>query len=184
VEPDASNSLTAIVDEHYEALYRFALSLARNEVEAADLTQQTFFILAQHAKQIRDPAKVKSWLFTTLRREFLHLKRQEVHHPHEEFRPELHGDVSMDSAILRTIDAKAVAEALHSVDPVFRSVLELFYYGGLSYREISEALGVPVGTVMSRLSRGKQQLREVLFQIKSSSSKKIIPLSQDEEASH
>ena len=63
--------LEAVVGRFYASLYRFALSLTKNEAEAGDLTQQTFFILAQRSHQIRDTSKVKCWLFTTLRREFL-----------------------------------------------------------------------------------------------------------------
>jgi RNA polymerase sigma-70 factor, ECF subfamily len=63
--------LEAIVSEHYANLYRFGLALAKNESEAADLTQETFLILAKHKEQIREPETIKSWLFTTLRREFL-----------------------------------------------------------------------------------------------------------------
>ena len=55
--------LEAIVGRFYAALYRFALSLTKNEAEAADLTQQTFLILAQRSHQIRDVSKVKCWLF-------------------------------------------------------------------------------------------------------------------------
>ena len=57
--------LEAVVGRFYTSLYRFALSLTKNEAEAGDLTQQTFFILAQRSHQIRDTSKVKCWLFTT-----------------------------------------------------------------------------------------------------------------------
>ena len=63
--------MESIVSRFYPPLYRYALSLSKREAEAVDLTQQTFFILAQRAHQIRDISKVKCWLFTTLRREFL-----------------------------------------------------------------------------------------------------------------
>jgi len=53
-------------------------------------------------------------------------------------------------------------EALGRVEEPFRSVLELFYIGDLSYKEIADALGIPIGTVMSRLSRGKDQLKKGL----------------------
>lgn len=62
---------THLVDAHYVPLYRFALSLARNGAAAGDLVQQTFFIWATKGESLRDSAKAKSWLFTTLYREFL-----------------------------------------------------------------------------------------------------------------
>src|ERR1043165_8893852 len=62
---------TALVDEHYQTLYRFALSLTRSESDASDLTQQTFLIWANKGHQLREAAKAKFWLFRTLHRSFL-----------------------------------------------------------------------------------------------------------------
>jgi RNA polymerase sigma-70 factor, ECF subfamily len=154
--------LQAIVSEHYTALYRFGLALTKNESEAADLTQQTFLILAEHQEEIRDPERIKCWLFTTLRRQFLRKVRSEIAHPEVEFQPEEHQLQTTDSSALRTIDARTALAALQMVEVNYRSALELFYLGDLSYKEISVALGVPIGTVMSRLSRGKEQLRRAL----------------------
>ena len=67
-----------IVDRFYPmSLYRFALSLARNEPDACDLTQQTFSVWAAKGHLLRDASKVKSWLFTTLYREFISIRRRE-----------------------------------------------------------------------------------------------------------
>ena len=65
--------IEAIVGPCYASLYRFALSLTRNEVEACDLTQQTFFRLARRSRQIRDTKKIRWWLYTTLRRDVLQI---------------------------------------------------------------------------------------------------------------
>src|ERR1043166_3449101 len=73
-----------LVDRYYNGLYQFALSLARNETEAADLTQQTFYMWATKGRQLRDATKVKSWLFTTLYRDFLKARRREDRFPHQE----------------------------------------------------------------------------------------------------
>src|SRR5262249_58296061 len=70
-----------LVDQQYAPLFRFALSLARSEAEAADLTQQTFFLWAAKGHQLRDRSKAKSWLFTTLYREFLNRRRPQVRFP-------------------------------------------------------------------------------------------------------
>ena len=155
-------NLESIASEFYASLYRFAFSLARNESEAADLTQQTFFILAQRSHQIRDVSKVKCWLFTTLRREFLRNARHQSNHPETEFLPEHHDSSIVDPAALRLLDARTALDALRKVDGTYRTALELFYLEELSYKEIAEILRIPVGTVMSRLSRGKEQLKAVL----------------------
>lgn len=153
--------LERLVDEHYANLYRFALSLARNEAEAADLTQQTYFQLATRGGQIRDLKKAKSWLFTTLRREFLRLRRQTGRFTSidEDGSPEPEAPETIGDEALRAADAALVMEALTGVREVFREPLALFYLDDLSYREIAEILEVPIGTVMSRLSRGKNELR-------------------------
>jgi RNA polymerase sigma-70 factor, ECF subfamily len=152
------------------------LALAKNESEAADLTQETFLILAKHQKQIREPERIKSWLFTTLRREFLRKIRIHTAHPEVEFQPEEHEIPAIEVDALRSIDAKTALATLAKIEENYRSVLELFYLADLSYKEISATLGVPIGTVMSRLSRGKEQLRRVLATTLEGNSDKIIPL--------
>jgi RNA polymerase sigma-70 factor, ECF subfamily len=168
--------LQAIVSEYYAALYRFGLALAKNESEAADLTQETFLILAKHQDQIREPEKMKPWLFTTLRREFLRKIRLHTAHPEVEFQPEEHEAPAMESNALRSIDARTALAALEMVEESYRSALELFYLGDLSYKEISATLGVPIGTVMSRLSRGKEQLRRALAIAVEGDPPKTLPL--------
>ena len=176
--------LEGIVGRFYAPLYRFALSLTKSETEAADLTQQTFLILAQRSHQIRDVAKVKCWLFTTLRREFLRIVRTHLNHPNLEFQPDIHDSPSLPEDTLRALDAKTVIEALAAVEPTYRTAIELFYLSELSYKEIAEALDVPIGTVMSRLSRGKEQLKAILSDAIAENSKKIIPLKRDEKAAN
>ena len=173
-----------LVNLYYPPLYRFAFSLTRQESDACDLTQQTFFILAQRSHQIRDISKVKCWLFTTLRREFLRIVRTQTNHPHVEFRPEVHDSASISADALRTLDAKAVIDALDRVEPTYRTAVELFYLSELSYKEIAETLDIPIGTVMSRLSRGKEHLKAILAAAIAENSDKIIPLKRDEEATY
>jgi RNA polymerase sigma-70 factor, ECF subfamily len=155
-------NLQSIVSEDYAALYRFSFALAKNESDAADLTQETFLILTKNQERIRDPENIRCWLFTTLRREFIRRVRTHFAHPEVRFRPEEHEIPAIKPSALRSIDAKLALGALEKVDETYRSALKLFYLGDLSYKEISVTLGVPIGTVMSRLSRGKEQLRRAL----------------------
>jgi RNA polymerase sigma-70 factor, ECF subfamily len=155
-------NLQEIVSEFYSSVYRFALTLTRNEIDASDLTQQTFFLLSRHADQIRDTTKIRAWLFTTLRREFFRIIRRRAEHPEVEFKTDEHDPPTMDSAAMRSIDAQSVLQAFEKIDPNYRDALELFYLGELSYKEIADQLQIPLGTVMSRLARGKAQLKAVL----------------------
>ena len=75
----------SIVSEHYEALYRFAMSLTRSESDACDLTQHTFYIWATKGHQLRDISKAKTWLYTTLHRAFLQGRRTHVRYPRVEW---------------------------------------------------------------------------------------------------
>lgn len=166
---------TQLVDAHYASLYRFALSLARNQADAGDLVQQTFFIWATKGHALRDPDKAKSWLFTTLYREFLRGRRREARVTSIEALPPGQADLPAEETDrVRRMDAALVLEALQEVDEVFRAPLTLFYLEELSYLEIAGALDVPVGTVMSRLSRGKAQLRAALARHEASGPAKVI----------
>jgi RNA polymerase sigma factor (sigma-70 family) len=155
-----------VVSELYGPVYRFALALTESETEAADLTQETFLILCRQHEQVREPDKIKSWLFTTLRRGFLRKLRRRYECPEVELKPN-HQQSTVDPTGPRSVDARAILSALSELEEDHRSVLELFYIADLSYKEISTMLGIPVGTVMSRLSRGKERLRGVLTEKKS-----------------
>ena len=151
----------AIVSNYYQSLYRFGYSLAKNEHEAGDLTQQTFFIYAEKGHSLRDPDKIKSWLFTTLYREFLRRRKKDARMTHYE--PELleNAGGAVEPSMQRVTDGNLAIKALEEVDEVYREPLALFYLKDLSYKEIAEVLEVPIGTIMSRLSRGKEQLRKL-----------------------
>jgi RNA polymerase sigma-70 factor (ECF subfamily) len=154
-----------LVETYYAALYRFALSLAKNSSDAGDLTQQTFFVWATKGGSLRDDSKVKSWLFTTLYREFLRSRRRGNRMVAiEDLAPAEQEIPDMETDLVAKMDAPLVMNALQEVDEAFREPLTLFYLQDLSYLEIAEILSIPIGTVMSRLSRGKAQLRGLLAQ--------------------
>ncbi len=163
---DSPPSFEQIVDAHYQGLHRFALSMCRSDTTAQDLVQQTFLQWAKKGHTLRDTSKVKTWLFTTIYREWLSIARREKKHEQVEFEPELHGAAQnhADGENPR-VDAATLQMALDQLDPNYRAPLVLFYLKELSYREIAESLGIPIGTVMSRLSRAKNHLRSILLQL-------------------
>jgi len=148
-----------LVDAHYQSLYRFALSLARNESDACDLVQQTFSQWARKGSQLRDPSLAKTWLFTTLRREFLATVRKSARYSGE---PPGDDDAALEPHQAESIDAAEVMECLRKLPLEYREPLVLFYLQDVSYSEIAAILEVPIGTVMSRLSRGKARLRNLI----------------------
>jgi len=151
-----------LVNRYYEDLFRFAYSLAKGEADAADLTQETFYIFAQKGNQINDRAKAKSWLFTTLYREFLRKRGRDGRMVLSEDGEPYNSEDAIGSTVDRDTDSSAVREALALLDESYRAPLTLFYLEGFAYREIAEVLDIPIGTVMSRLSRGKEALRQAM----------------------
>jgi len=154
---------TRLVDAHYASLYRFALSLARSTADAADLTQQTFFIWATKGSSLRDVAKARTWLFTTLYREFIRTRKREGRMSSiEDLAPAQQDPPDLALPDVAGMDHQLVMDALQEIDETFRAPLTLFYLKDLSYQEIATILDLPIGTVMSRLSRGKAHLRDAL----------------------
>lgn len=151
-----------LVEEFYMPLYRFGLSLSRQESDAADLTQQTFLLWASKGHQLRDPSKVKTWLFTTLYREFLGRKRQQDRFAEAESSTEAVAAQTVPASVVNQLDGDIVQRALFALEEIYRAPLTLFYLQQHSYKEIAETLEVPIGTVMSRISRGKEHLRRAL----------------------
>jgi len=152
-----------LVEAHYQALYRFGYSLSGNEHDASDLVQETFTIFARKGETLRDSSKAKTWLFTTLYRVFLRQirkdKRLQIQPPE---------DLAAEGAIhepdpARLLDGGSAVSALAEVSEVYRAPLTLFYLTQFNYREIGEILDIPIGTVMSRLSRGQSELKQILL---------------------
>jgi RNA polymerase sigma factor (sigma-70 family) len=167
-------SFEQIVDAHYQGLYRFALSMCRRDATAQDLVQQTFLQWAKKGHSMRDTSKIKTWLFTTLYREWLSIARREKKYEEVEFQPDVHsGPQEYDEGENPRVDNATLQAALDELDPHYRAPLVLFYLKELSYRDIADTLGIPIGTVMSRLSRAKDSLRSILRRLQDSAN--ILP---------
>ena len=152
----------SLVARYYAPLYQFAFSLTRAEAEACDLTQQTFTVWATKGHQLRDASKVKTWLFTTLHREFLESRRRQTRFPHFDLEAAEAELPPVAPAAVSRLDAAQVLDSLAQVDEVFQAPVALFYLQDHSYNEIAEILDVPLGTVKSRLARGIGQLQQLL----------------------
>ena len=151
---------SGVVHEWYNPLYRFALSLCKHPEDALDLTQNAFYKFSSKGDSLRDRSKVKSWLFSVLHREFVDQYRRQRRFPTTaiDFVPEFAEEVPVNND--NRVDANDVISVLHQMDERFRAPLTLFYLEHFSYKEIAEVLEIPIGTVMSRLRRGKGHLRD------------------------
>jgi RNA polymerase sigma-70 factor (ECF subfamily) len=151
-----------LVKLYYPDLCRFGLSLTGSEADACDLTQETFYIWANKRHQLRNPAKIKAWLFTTLHRQFLQARRHEARfkdEPIDETSAEL---LPINVDCVNRIDARTLLSFLGQLDENHRAPLVLYYLEDLSYNEIAETLAVPLGTVQSRIARAKIKLLQLL----------------------
>lgn len=152
---------------HHAGLYRYAYRLTGNPADAEDLTQQTYLIASQRGAAVREADRVIGWLLTVLRNCHLKNRRRMAPITGQPLEKELE-DIP-DSADLPTWDREELQAALQSLPDEFRLVVMLFYFEDIPYKEIAERLQVPIGTVMSRLSRGKKLLRGRLLGLDQSS---------------
>lgn len=151
-----------LVGEHYRGVYRYAYRLCGSEPDAEDLTQQTFLLVQDRLHQLRERDKAQAWIYAILRSCFFKSRRRQ--RPVVAANLELEVDAVPDQKIPDAIlDKTDVQQALNELPDEFRIVVLMFYYEELSYLEIAERLALPIGTVMSRLSRAKSRLRQLLF---------------------
>jgi RNA polymerase sigma-70 factor, ECF subfamily len=167
-----------VVALFYEGLYRFGYSLARNQDDACELTQETFARLLAKGGHIRDHSKVKAWLFTTLYRIYLGWKRREARLPHFDIDSVEHELPLVTPEIVDGLEHKAVLQSLLEMEEHHRVPLTLFYLENRSYREIADLLDISIGTVMSRLSRAKAALRAGLAAKSIGLERKIVSIHQ------
>jgi RNA polymerase sigma-70 factor, ECF subfamily len=174
---NSADQFEALVSEHYEPLFRFAMSLARAESDAQDLTQHTFQVWATKGHQLRDFSKVKTWLYTTLHRAFLQLRRRQSRFPQPDAEDFIEQLPDVSPVLPDQADSLQVLPALAQVDEIYQAAVALYYLEDYAYKDIAFILDVPVGTVKSRIARGIAQLREILL---SDESRALTPRNADE----
>ena len=170
-----------LVDAHYQPLFRFGMSLTKDPERAADLVQQTFCTWAEKGQQLRDRDKAKTCFFTTLHREFLSQRRQASRYVDGGLDGAALAELPAEDAadVERQLDGQRALELLHGLDETFRAPLALFYLQQHSYKEIAAILDVPIGTVMSRISRAKEILRRKMTAAPASAPRNVLKLEPD-----
>jgi RNA polymerase sigma-70 factor (ECF subfamily) len=158
--------LTALVAEHHAAVYRYACRLCGCPTEAEDLSQQAFLIAHQKLAQLREIERARGWLMAIVRSCYLRSCRKTRPLRADDL------DLPLDQVADRApeidqIDREALAASLAELPAEFRVVVLMFYFEDLPYQTIATELEIPLGTVMSRLSRAKQHLRRRLEEAES-----------------
>lgn len=163
---------------HLDAVYRFALRLTGTADEAEDLVQETFLRAFKAWDQFERGTRAKSWLFTICRNVFL--RKRERAQRHDEIVSETAdrsgaGPSPVNPVWVSTLGAdpegdffasivdERIIEAIEDLPEEYRTAVVLSDVEGLPYAEIAALIDVPVGTVKSRLFRGRRRLQEVLY---------------------
>ncbi len=181
-EPDsaAADSFTSLLESVLESAYRTAYHLTRNEADAEDLVQEAALLAYKGFDRFEPGTNFKGWFFTILRNRFIsgyRKKQREVKTVELEDAPDLYMyNKSLESGlatqtsepakyIIERLDVEQVATALSELPMEFREAATLYFTQDMSYQEIADVLGVPVGTVRSRLHRGRKLLQKKLWRL-------------------
>lgn len=157
---------------YLDQLYGAALRLTRNPADAEDVVQEAFAKAFASFHQFTPGTNLKAWLYRILTNTFINSYRKKQRQPQvtdgedvEDWqlaRAESHSSDGLRSAEMDALDrmpSSVVTDAMNELSPDFRLAVYLADVEGFSYKEIAEIMGTPIGTVMSRLNRGRGQLR-------------------------
>ena len=155
-----SGEFEAVAVPHLNDLYRTAVRLVRDRTEAQDLVQQVYMQAWKAFHRFEPGTNCRAWLFKILINEVRHYRRRWFNTKTvPEGEQSLEETLAFEPSVPEHLQDEDVLAALDEVPREFREVILLADVQEFSYKEIAEMLGVPVGTVMSRLSRGRKQLR-------------------------
>ena len=163
-----SDSFEELAMPLFDQLYNFAHWLTQNREEAEDLVQETYIKALKGFSSFQPGTNFRAWMYRILRNTFLTSRTglratSTVPLDTEADGPELAVEHdSPETILMRLTDSKALQSAIDGLPVHYREILLLCEVEEMSYQEIAESLSIPIGTVMSRLSRARKTLRDVL----------------------
>ncbi len=157
---------------HVPFLYNMALKYSGNRYDAEDMVQETMLIAFEKFHQLRDHSKCRGWLFSILRNTFFKEKKRAARAPlpfdndhYLAMLDAMAGEGEISHLLEKKELAAQVRRALDELPPQYRTVLLLYYMEEMRYREIADLLDAPIGTVMSRLNRGRAYLKRIMLEV-------------------
>jgi RNA polymerase sigma-70 factor (ECF subfamily) len=176
---DRKEEFEEVALPHFDALFNLALNLTRNRKDAEDLVQEAFLRAYRFFDTYRAGTQIRAWLFRILRNTFINRYRAARARPDEvdfgriessyeqtidQVFARDHGQPTPEDIVMEGILDSEVQQALAALPEEYRSVVLLALVEELSYKEIAAALSIPLGTVMSRLHRGRKALQAALLE--------------------
>ena len=164
-----------LVAQHQAKVFSFALVFTSDRDEAADLAQDAIIKVYRSIASFRFQSSFTTWLYQIVKNTFLDFSKSRASRERSLSRPidglteQLAEAAMAEELLLREEDRRALARAIECVPAAYRMVLVLFDVQGLAYDEIAQVLGIPIGTVKSRLKRGRDALRAQIFRDRAAS---------------
>ncbi len=168
-----------VVLPHLDAAYNLARWLIRNPQDADDIVQEAYLRALKFFGGYRG-GDSRAWILKIVRNvSYSFLEKNRPSDLAVEFDEKVHtteaGQPDAEASLLQSVDSRALREALEELPVNFREIVILRELEGMSYKEIAEVMGVPMGTVMSGLARGRAQLRERLLRSRSKEEQRGLP---------
>jgi len=164
---------------HMDALFRSAYSMTRSSSEAEDLVQDTYIRAYQYYGQFTAGTNARAWLFRIMTNLFINSYRKRVREPERVSYDELEdfylynrlldaeaqsgGGLGPEAALLQSVQVEAIRDAIANLPDEYREAVILADLNDFSYGEIAATLGIPIGTVRSRISRGRRLVQRALW---------------------
>jgi RNA polymerase sigma-70 factor, ECF subfamily len=163
--PVEVGGLAELVLPHLDSAYNLARWLVRNSEDAEDVVQEAYLRAFQYARGFRG-GDARAWLLTIVRNtSYRWLRKTRAYEPAVLFDEEIHTSgvetSNPEQLLLQNADGRLVEQAMNDLPVRFREILVLREFEGLSYKEIADVMHVPIGTVMSTLSRARSRFRHV-----------------------
>jgi RNA polymerase sigma-70 factor (ECF subfamily) len=175
-DPKLGWDFEAAAIPYLDSLYNMAFRLTRNAADAEDLIQETYLKAYKHYDKFEAGTNLKAWLFRIMKNTFINGYRKQQNQPPQSAFSEIedafeslveagaHGVKNPEQEFLAKVLDEDVQQAIDSLSEDYRMVILLVDLEGFSYKEAASILEVPVGTVMSRLYRGRRMLEKVLLE--------------------